>query len=388
MKPINHRHVFFAACLGMLLFGIVMITLGSSLPELISRYQLTEIQAGSMFSILPLGILAGSLVFGPIVDRYGYQGLLIANALILLIGFESIAYAERAGILMIAVFLIGFGGGVLNGATNALVADISEHTKGAHLSILGVFYGLGAITMPTLINILKNHLNAQQIISWVGWSILLVVLVFVVVRFPQPKQAQGFSLSQAVQLIRSKSLLLAGFFLFFTSGNEGLSNNWLSTFLENHKALGREEALFCLSALVVSLTVARIILGKALKVYPSPRVFMLSLVFQMAGVGLLFFGTGYGVLFIGAVLLGMGMAAGFPIMLGYVSELFAQWSGTAFSIALALALTGNMLINYITGFLIQGYGIISLLFVQGVCILSMFGILLTFLRLNQNQLKN
>jgi len=387
MKQVNHRLVFLAACLGMLLFGIVMITLGSTLPELISRYNLTQIQAGSMFSILPMGILAGSLIFGPVADRYGYQGLLIVNALLILIGLESIAYGNHPAWLMLSVFIIGLGGGVLNGATNAVVADISENTKGAQLSLLGVFYGVGAMTMPTLINILKNHLSPQQIISWVGWSILLVVMVFVVIRFPQPKQLQGFSFGQAMPLLRSKSLLVGGFILFFASGIEGISNNWLTTFLENHKTLVREQALFSLSALVFSLTIARIILGKVLKVYSSSKVFMLSLVCQGIGVGFLFFGSGYAVLMTGVVFLGLGMSAIFPITLAYVAELFAQWSGTAFSMVLVLALTGNMLINYITGFLIQGNGVASLIAVQAICILSMILLLFIFLRLNQTKLK-
>jgi len=388
MKQVNHRLVFLAACLGMLLFGIVMITLGSTLPELISRYNLTQIQAGSMFSILPMGILAGSLIFGPVADRYGYKGLLIANALLILIGFESIAYGNHPAWLMLSVFIIGLGGGVLNGATNAVVADISENTKGAQLSLLGVFYGVGAMAMPTLINILKNHLSPQQIISWVGWSILLVVMVFVAIRFPQPKQLQGFSLGQAMPLLRSKSLLLGGFILFFASGIEGITNNWLTTYLENHKSLVREQALFSLSAMVFSLTVARVVLGKVLKVYSSSKVFMLSLVFQAIGVGFLFLGSGYVALVVGVVFIGIGMAAIFPIMLAYISELFSQWSGTAFSIALALALIGNMLINYNTGYLIQGKGVASLIIVQGICILFMILLFIAFLRLNQTKLKN
>ncbi len=388
MKKVNPRLVFLAACLGMLLFGIVMITLGSTLPELISRYNLNEIQVGWMFSVLPLGILAGSMIFGPVADRYGYQGLLIVNALLILIGFESIAYGNHPAWLMLSVFIIGLGGGVLNGATNAVVADISEHTKGAQLSLLGVFYGVGAMIMPTLINILKNHLSPEQIISWVGWSILLVVMVFVAIRFPQPKQSQGLSIGQALPLLRSKSLLLGGFILFFASGIEGITNNWLTTYLENHKSLLREQALFSLSALVFSLTVARVVLGKVLKVYSSSKVFILSLVFQAIGVGFLFLGSGYVALMVGVVFIGIGMAAIFPILLAYISELFSQWSGTAFSIALALALIGNMLINYNTGYLIQGKGVASLIIVQGICILFMILLFIAFLRLNQTKLKN
>lgn len=382
----SHKLVFIAACLGMLLFGIVMITLGSTLPDLTARYQLTDMEAGSMFSVLPLGILAGSLIFGPIADRYGYQGLLIANALLILIGFEGIAYGNNAELLLFYVFLIGLGGGVLNGATNALVADISALSKGAYLSVLGVFYGLGALSMPTLINILKNYFSAQQILSWVGWSILLVVAVFIIIRFPQPKLLQGFSIQQAVKLVKSPALILAGFFLFFASANEGISNNWLSAFLVE-KGLTREQGLLSLSAMVLALTVARLILGHALKVYKTSNVFLLSLSMQFAGVCILNWGHGHIFSITGAVILGMGMAAGFPIMLGYVAELFAQFSGTAFSMVLAMALTGNMLINYTTGYLIQSDGVSSLVYVQWICILSMIGLLIAFLRYHKGIIK-
>ena len=38
------------------------------------------------------------------------------------------------------MFLFGLGGGAINGATSALVSDISEKEKGANLSLLGVFF--------------------------------------------------------------------------------------------------------------------------------------------------------------------------------------------------------------------------------------------------------
>ena len=63
--------VFIAACAGMFLFGITLITLGSVATDLRSKFQLSGTDAGTLFSILPFGILTGSLVFGPVCDRYG-----------------------------------------------------------------------------------------------------------------------------------------------------------------------------------------------------------------------------------------------------------------------------------------------------------------------------
>jgi MFS family permease len=59
----------------------------------------------------------------------------------------------------------------------------------------------------------------------------------------------------------------------------------------------------------------------------------------------------------GLILTGAGLAAGFPIMLGFVGERFKELSGTAFSIAFAIALIGNMIINYSMGFIAQHYGV-------------------------------
>ncbi len=387
-KRNDQRLVFAGACLGMLIFGIVMITLGSTLPDLRERYRISELQAGSMFSLLPLGILTGSFLFGPVADRYGYKGLLIANSFFILLGLEGIAYSSDYLLLMAFVFLIGLGGGVLNGATNALVADISEQTKAARLGLLGVFYGIGALSMPTILNLLKGSFRADQIMSWVGWSILLVMAFYAWILFPKPKQAQGFSFSQAVQLVRSRPLLLAGFFLFFASGSEGLANNWLASYLENQHALSREQSLFSLSLLVLSLTIGRLVLGRILIKHSSQKVLFISLLMQFVAVGILFFGQGYAWLLGATCLLGLGFAAAFPVILGFVAELFAQWSGTAFSIALVIALTGNMLINYFMGYLSEARGIGMLNYLQWVAILSMMSLLFLFFRTNKEKLNS
>src|SRR5205809_616554 len=115
----NKKIIFAAACTGMLFFGISLITLGSVVQDLQEKYQLDQVAAGALFSILPLGILAGSLLFGPICDKYGYKILLAIACCCMFVGFEGIAYAPSQWVLQICIFLVGLGGGAVNGATNA-----------------------------------------------------------------------------------------------------------------------------------------------------------------------------------------------------------------------------------------------------------------------------
>ena len=65
----NRRSLIAAAYLGMLIFGIVLTTLGAVLPSIIERFGIDTAVAGTLFLLMSFGIMAGSLVFGPLVDR-------------------------------------------------------------------------------------------------------------------------------------------------------------------------------------------------------------------------------------------------------------------------------------------------------------------------------
>lgn len=371
--------VFYSACLGMLLFGMVMVTLGSILPLVVEKFNLDQIEAGSLVSILPFGILAGSLFFGPIVDRYGYKILLIACAIIVLLGMEGIAYAEKAAMLNIAVFLIGLGGGVLNGATNALVADISTETKGARLSLLGVFYGIGALGMPTILNVLKNLFSTEGIIASIGGFILIAVILFSMVDFPKPKHAQGFPIKEGIKLLKSFPLLVAGFFLFFTSGMEGLANNWMTTYLENIRSLDQGKALFGLTSLAIALTVSRLLMGRILKIFTTGKVFFSGLLIGLLATLIIISSNNYPIILVGIILMGVSMSVGFPLMLGYVADIFPKLSGTAFSVVLVIALVGNMFINYSMGVIAASKSVGVWPYLLAGCLLCMILLLWMFL---------
>ena len=107
----NPKHVFAAACLGILLFGAGLISLGALLNEIIIKYSISQVAAGALTLVLALGILVGSLVFGPVVDRYGYKSMMLVCTLLLIAGMFGLAFAQSLFGLEVAVLLIGAGGG-------------------------------------------------------------------------------------------------------------------------------------------------------------------------------------------------------------------------------------------------------------------------------------
>jgi len=351
------RVVFWAACAGMLLFGICLITLGSVAADLKEKLQLNEISSGTLFSILPLGILTGSLLFGPIVDRYGYRILLSASCLFMFFGFEGIAYSPSTSILKICIFFFGIGGGAVNGSTNALISDISDKDRGANLSLLGAFFGIGALGMPLISGIFKDRFSFETVLSAIGILTFATGVVFLLIRYPPPKQVQGFPLRQGVKLIKDKVLLIIAFFLFFQSGFEGIINNWTTTYLINHNSLQQSNALFGLSSFVAGMTIMRILNGSILRSVSVKKILIPSFVMVLLGLTLIRNGNSLGFSVTGLILLGAGLASGFPVMLGFVGDLYSEISGTAFSVVLFIALIGNTLLNYGVGIIAQNFGI-------------------------------
>ncbi|MFQ6044969.1 MAG: sugar MFS transporter [Gemmatimonadales bacterium] len=377
MNAYRRRPVFAAACVGMLLFGIVLTTLGAVLPSIIERLGLDRTEAGSLLALLSLGILAGSLVFGPVVDRRGYKGMLAAAVALIALGLEGIAFAPSIVLLAIAAVLVGFGGGVINGGTNALVADISAAGRAAGLAYLGVFFGLGAFGVPFMLGLLRERFGDARVVAGIGVLVALVLLYYAAIRFPEPKQPQGFPLRQAVGLLRDPALVLLGVILFFESGMEITVGGWTATYINQELTLPPERALYLLSLYWLGMTGARLALGRLLKRVSPVAVLLSSLGVAFAGAMILIGAQTTASAGAGTLLAGAGFAAVFPVILGYVGDRYERMSGTAFGVVLVMALTGGTALPYATGVLGDAFGLRpSLMIVPAglICVALIFAI--------------
>ncbi|NLX81383.1 MAG: MFS transporter [Proteiniphilum sp.] len=358
----NKTIAFIANFTGIFLFGISMVIIGSILPVLKSRFGMTDIEAGGLFTILPIGLLIGSVLFGPIVDKFGYRGVLSVASLFLAIGFLGIAHAPSIFLLTVCIFFFGIGGGTINGATSALVSDLSEgKAKIINLNWLGMFYGVGAFSMPLVLSLISDNklvvvLNVAAILS------LLSGVIFLLIKYPLTVDKEKITLKVIPTFVKNKLFMTITFYLFFQSAFEAIVNNWSVSYFIDTLGIEQGKALVALSYSVLGLIVMRLLIGSVLKNLNHNKLIFLSLLlFVLGSAGLLM--NGYLFNSIGMFVLGAGLAPGFPVMLGIVGEMFKEVSGTAFSFAMFIALIGNTIINYTTGLLTNYYGMQAYIFV-------------------------
>ncbi|MGH7979653.1 MAG: MFS transporter, partial [Limisphaerales bacterium] len=136
-----------------------------------------------------------------------------------------------------------------------------------------------------------------------------------------------------------------------------------------------------LMAVTGAMVLARLCLSGLLKRVSSRAVLFASVATTAAGATLLMFANSYGVSLAAALFIGAGLAAVFPVVLGYIGDLKPSQSGAAFSVIFFIALIGNMTINKTFGEIAQKQGIQEYTTVMLACLAA--SALLLFLVTNE-----
>src|SRR5215218_7790927 len=113
-------------------------------------------------------------------------------------------------------------------------------------------------------------------------------------------------------------LLLMGLILAFQSGMEGMANDWTTRYFIKVLATTDTESLYALTSLVGAMTLTRLLLGGILKRVASNFILFASAGFVAAGALLMMTQASYFTGVAAIVLIGIGLSACFPVVLGYI----------------------------------------------------------------------
>jgi fucose permease len=347
-----------AACAGTFVFGIAIAMIGAILPALFDKIGFDKAAAGNLFMFGTAGMLAMTLLFGPLVDRFGFKALLIVSASLVAAAFALLTIASTYRLIVVGSILMGFGGGGLNGGTNALANDIHEPAaRGSALNLLGVFLGVGALTIPLLIGSLLSPLGLSNILLVAVAMSLVPLAVFAVLEFPSAKQAQGFPLADAATVARNPLLWVCGLLLFFESANEATVAGWISTYVQEAVGATESVAALILAAYWAMLMMGRIVASRAVGAVGSMRLVLVSAVLALGAAAVVRFSSSAALATAAVLILGFGLAAIVPTIMSVLGTAFAKFSGTVFGMGYSVGIMGGMLAPWLVGRVAQASGI-------------------------------
>jgi fucose permease len=321
----------------MFIFGVALLLMGSLLPTL----KFSDARAGSLGSFPLVGILIATALVGPVLDKLGAK-LALAVALILFASALAMlpSLTSYAGIA-IAAFVYGLGAGVLNAATNTLVSSLSARGRSAALNLLGFSFSLGALAVPLLMSMTKGRFSSATVLYALATTSAVVLIFVLVQRFPAPVH-QSTPLKQLLNVLRQPVVWLFGILLFFESGNENCMFVWAGKVAQDLLHTSAQRADLVLLGLSAALGAGRLLAVLCLRWIGNRNTVLLSASVVAAGaIVVLVFGS-FGGVMTGFCLIGFGLSAIFPTVLGMAGDRFPRETGTVFGAIITVGLIGGI----------------------------------------------
>jgi fucose permease len=357
LSPAGRARLSGAAFAGMFVFGMVVALLGAILPELSRRIPLGPGGIGGLFLRMNAAMLACSLLIGLAMDRFGLKPPMAFGPLLVAAALGLIARAANDADLTPALLLLGVGGGALNGATNTLIADLhaDEKRKASALNLLGVFFGVGALTLPFASGALMAAFGIERLLSSTALLCAAAGVFSLALRFPEPKQRHALPVGEMPRFLKSPLVLVMACLLFFQSGIEFTMGGYISTYLTQDLGAAQDTGAYVLAAYWAALMASRVALSRIVLRIGPHRVLLTSALLAAAGSALTAVAPSLAIAASGILLAGAALAGVYPTVLALAGNHFSRHSGTVFGILFTVALVGGMVFPWLAGQLAAAY---------------------------------
>lgn len=340
--------LIFAAILAIFVYGMIAAMLGTILPDLSDRFKLTPTQNGTIAFAQALGLMIASVGVGPLLDTQGDKiGLILGLVCIAFVLF-LLPRSQGFRTIVLLLFLLGIGGGIVVTGANALVSDVSETHRATALNLVNLFFGLGGLATPFIsANLFKK--NWVRLCYTVAGLTVVTLVIQGVTPMPAPSDNAAGTFANAGAIFGHPLIFLLGFFLFLYITCEVGVWNWLPRHLiaqgiSESRALNILSLGFALGLLIGRVAVSPILIRvSAVDVTLAASIAMAITTFLMLRTNNAT--AAFALVFVA----GLSMAPVFPTTLAIVGTAFPQMSGTAIGFVITCGWTGLAVSSRVIG---------------------------------------
>jgi fucose permease len=321
-----------------------------------ARLHLSTSLKGNIFLLLYAGVFLSNALSGPFLESLGSKTVLASSAVMVsvsLLWFSGLT-SFTAGAC--AAVMLGFGGGSLNVSVNALVSEIYPTKRGSMLNLLGVFFGVGALSVPLAAATLLSHMTISWLFVLAASLPAAIAVFYLVLSFPPQQVKRGFPLLDAVRVVRLPGVMQIGILLFFDNADEAVIAAWTSIYVIS---LGCKPhtASVILGCYWTSMMVGRVIASQLIKRISKPRIILGATLGAIAGCTFLFVSRAPMALVLAVVVTGLSFAPIFKTTLSIAGDRHPEATAPIFGVVFAMSLLGAMGAPWIVGQISQHYSI-------------------------------
>ena len=345
--------LIFAAIVAIFVYGMIAAMLGTILPDLSQRFQLSPRQNGTIAFAQALGLIIASLGVGPLLDNEGKKLGLILGLAFIAVALFALPRSSGFRSIVFLLFLLGVGGGIVVTGANALVSDVSEAHRATALNMVNLFFGLGGLVTPFIAANLFAR-NWIRLCYTVATLTVLTLAVQAAAKMPAPSGAGGFVLADAAPVLGRPLLFLLGLFLFLYVSCEVGIWNWLPRHLIA-QGIPESRALNILSlGFALGLLIGRVGVSPILIHAPAIKVLLVAAIGMAVTTFLMLRSNNPLTAAAFVFLAGLSMAPVFPTTLAIVGDTFPRMTGTAIGFVITCGWVGLAVSSRIIGFIAGG----------------------------------
>lgn len=313
----QRSQLFVASCLALLVTSLSFGIRAGILGRLGVQFNLDAGQLGTIAATAFWGFPLAVIIGGFVVDIIGMKRLLIVAFVFHLGGILLTIFAGGYWGLFISTLCIGIANGTVEAACNPLVATIYSDDKTTKLNHFHLWFP-GGIVIGTLLVFFLDKIG-------VGWQVqvglmaiptLIYGYLFSKLSFPVTERvASGVSSAGMYKALLNPLFICMIILMFGTAITELFTGQWIDVLLKNVS----DNAILLLTIETGIMVIGRGFAGPVVHKFSPTGVLLISAILATAGLYLLGHSSG-NMLFVGAVIFGMGVCYFWPTMLGFVSE--------------------------------------------------------------------
>jgi len=307
-KSIAWLHVGFA------LTGVGTTLFGCILPSLNANWHLDDRHAGILFAAQFTGSALGALLV-----RNDFFRSLVNGYFLLIAGAISVTFFTGF-VEVLLFFAFGLGLGLTMTATSMLIGSTFLANRGAALSVLNAFWGLGAALSPVIASLWVGRLSPTYL-----FLILAAALMVTFLLIDKDRAAFVGGARNAIQGARGfRNLKLVSIFAviaFLYVGTEVSVSGWMMTYVGRLPISSKAWAPIAASCFWIALLCGRTLVPAILRRLSEAQLLTSSLTMAFIAVLLLLLSHLPLAIILSAVLAGLMLAPIFPLCLAKVLTL-------------------------------------------------------------------
>jgi FHS family glucose/mannose:H+ symporter-like MFS transporter len=332
---------------GFILTGFPTIIAGPILPTFISRWNLTDSQAGLFFTVQFASSLAAVWITTGLTAWRGYRPGLVIGYILTAIGL-ALLNAPTHGVALLAVAFYGMGYGLVVPPTNLAGAEAGG---AGVVSLLNFAWGIGAVACAPLLSVSLRH-HSLTTFLWILAAVAFALAVgFLFADLPKRHHADSEAAAKDRAKIPSVQMTAAVAALFFLYvGSEAGLGGWAAEQLK--RLVGHTSELSTMTPLFFY---AGLMVGRGFASLLLPRIG--SLRFIIAALSLAIVGTVTVIVtrdpkiaIAGFTIAGLGCSTIYPIYISWFSHWYGHAARRLGGVVFSMASLGGAAIPWLVGF--------------------------------------